>query len=112
MLADKPGQVAPEQRGIAELAAAGRRSSYQSGGAGAISDHLGVASERQAALVARGGKAWWVLAAVSALLLIGLTAAAVYLLTKKRSTVDQVVILTVPSGAEIRLDSNDYGHSP
>jgi PEGA domain len=58
------------------------------------------------------GKRWWVLAALSALLLTALTAAAVYLVTKKPSTVDQLVILTVPSGAEIKLDSKDYGHSP
>jgi len=56
-------------------------------------------------------------AAVSALLLTLLTAAAIYLLTKKSSTVDQLVILTVPSGADIKLESKDsglqdYGHSP
>lgn len=49
---------------------------------------------------------------VSALMLTALTASGIYLVTKKPSTVDQVVILTVPSGAEIRLDSKDYGHSP
>lgn len=58
------------------------------------------------------GKRWWLLAAVSALLLTALTIAGVYLVTKKPSTVDQLVILTVPSGADIRLDSKDYGHSP
>lgn len=58
------------------------------------------------------GKRWWVLAAVSAMLLTALTVAGVYLVTKRPSTVDQLVILTVPSGAEIRLDSKDYGHSP
>lgn len=58
------------------------------------------------------GKRWWVLAALSALLLTGLTVAGIYLVTKKPSTVDQLVILTVPSGAEIKLDSKDYGHSP
>lgn len=58
------------------------------------------------------GKRWWLLAAVSALLLTGLTVAGVYLVTKKPSTVDQFMILTVPSGAEIKLDSKDYGHSP
>ncbi len=58
------------------------------------------------------GKRWWLLAAASALLLTGLTLAGVYLVTKKPSTVDQLVILTVPSGAEIKLDSKDYGHSP
>jgi|SRR6185436_3391576 hypothetical protein len=55
---------------------------------------------------------WRVIAAISALLLTVLTAAGVYLLTRKPSTVDQVVILTVPSGAEIKLDAKDYGHSP
>lgn len=58
------------------------------------------------------GTRWWLFAAGSALLLTILTIAGVYLLTKKPSTVDQLVILTVPSGAEISLDSKDYGHSP
>jgi hypothetical protein len=58
------------------------------------------------------GKRWWLFAAVSALLLTALTLAGVYLVTKKPSTVDQLVILTVPSGAEIKLDAKDYGHSP
>lgn len=61
---------------------------------------------------AHTGKRWWLFAAVSALLLTALTLAGVYLVTKKPSTVDQLVILTVPSGAEIKLDSKDYGHSP
>jgi TolA-binding protein len=58
------------------------------------------------------GTRWWILAAGSALLLTILTLAAVYLLTKKPSTVDQIIILTVPSGAEIMLDSKPYGQSP
>jgi tetratricopeptide (TPR) repeat protein len=58
------------------------------------------------------GTRWWLFAAGSALLLTILTIAGVYLLTKKPSTVDQLVILTVPSGAEIRLEPKDYGHSP
>jgi tetratricopeptide (TPR) repeat protein len=61
---------------------------------------------------AHTGKRWWLFAAASALLLTALTLAGVYLVTKKPSTVDQLVILTVPSGAEIKLDSKDYGHSP
>ncbi|MFY9610651.1 MAG: PEGA domain-containing protein [Blastocatellia bacterium] len=60
----------------------------------------------------KAGAHWRVLAAISALILTALTIAGVYLLTKKPSTVDQLVILTVPSGAEISLDSKDYGHSP
>lgn len=70
-------------------------------------DQLSTSGSRSAS-----GKLWWLLAAVSSLLLTALTVAAVYLVTKKPSTVDQLVILTVPSGAEIRLDSRDYGHSP
>jgi tetratricopeptide (TPR) repeat protein len=69
----------------------------------------------QAPSVAPGvstGRRWWLLAAVSALILTGLTVAGTYLVTKKPSTVDQLVILTVPSGADIKLDSRDYGHSP
>jgi tetratricopeptide (TPR) repeat protein len=45
-------------------------------------------------------------------LITTLVAAVVYLITKKPSIVDQVVILTVPSGAEIKLDSKSYGNSP
>lgn len=55
---------------------------------------------------------WWVLAAGSAVLMTILTCSAIYLLTKKPSTVDQLIILTVPSGAEIRLNSQTYGQSP
>ncbi len=58
------------------------------------------------------GTRWWILAAGSALLLTILTMAAIYLLTKKPSTVDQLIILTVPSGAEVEIDSKDYGQSP
>jgi hypothetical protein len=58
------------------------------------------------------GTRWWILAAGSALLLTILTMSAVYLLTKKPSTVDQLIILTVPSGAEIKIDSKEYGQSP
>ena len=58
------------------------------------------------------GSRWWILAAGSAVLLTMLTVAAVYLLTRKPSTVDQLIILTVPSGANVKLDSKDYGHTP
>jgi hypothetical protein len=58
------------------------------------------------------GTRWWMLAAGSALLLTMLTVAAVYLLTRKPSTVDQLIILTAPSGANVKLDSKDYGHTP
>lgn len=58
------------------------------------------------------GTRWWILAAGSALLLTLLTAAAVYLLTRKPSTVDQLIILTVPSGANVKLNEKDYGHTP
>ncbi|HKP14194.1 MAG TPA: PEGA domain-containing protein [Blastocatellia bacterium] len=58
------------------------------------------------------GTRWWMLAAGSALLLTMLTVAAVYLLTRKPSTVDQLIILTVPSGANVKLNEKDYGHTP
>lgn len=60
----------------------------------------------------RTGARWWIFAASSALLITALVAAVVYLITKKPSIVDQVVILTVPSGAEIKIDSKSYGNSP
>ena len=55
---------------------------------------------------------WWVAAATFAVLITALVAAVIYLVTKKPSTVDNLVILTVPSGAEIKLDSRSYGNSP
>lgn len=55
---------------------------------------------------------WWALAASSALLITALVAAVVYLVNRKPSVVDQVVILTVPSGAEIMLGGVSYGTSP
>jgi hypothetical protein len=58
------------------------------------------------------GTRWWMLAAGSALLLTVLTVAAVYLLTRKPSTVDQLIILTVPSGANVKLNEKEYGHTP
>jgi tetratricopeptide (TPR) repeat protein len=71
-------------------------------------------STESAASVTRAttGKRWRWLAGASAVLLTALTLTAIYLVTRKPSTVDQVIILTVPSGADIRLDSKDYGHSP
>src|SRR5262249_60015728 len=55
---------------------------------------------------------WWLAAVSSAVVITTLVAAVVYLVTKKPSTVDNLVILTVPSGAEIKLDSKSYGNSP
>jgi thioredoxin-like negative regulator of GroEL len=55
---------------------------------------------------------WWVLLSISALGLVLLTVSAAYLLVRRNSRVDQLVILTVPSGAEVQLDSKSYGRSP
>ncbi len=60
----------------------------------------------------RLGTRWWFFAAGSAFLVTVLTIAGIYLLTRKSSTVEKVVITTVPSGADVRLNSNDYGLSP
>src|SRR5262249_36689947 len=68
-------------------------------------DHISVTGNRP-------NTRWWVAAASFAVLITALVAAVVYLVTKKPSTVDNLVILTVPSGAEIKLDSKSYGNSP
>lgn len=72
----------------------------------------GGSASAESTVRAQAGKHWRILAAVAALLLTILTVAGVYLVARRPSTVDQLVILTVPSGADIRLDSKDYGHSP
>ena len=54
----------------------------------------------------------WATATVFAAIVALLTVAGIYLITRKPSTVDQLVILTVPSGADITLGSKQYGHSP
>lgn len=58
------------------------------------------------------GRRWWLVAAIAAFALTALTSVTIYLITRKPSTVDQLVILTVPSGAEVKLNSTGYGFSP
>ncbi len=125
MFPEKPSQPGAQDRGGENAAAGASYRSIQSRDAGSqatttIAAHP-TASDAEAAsspivtptlLSGRAGKGWWLLASASVLLLTALTVAGVYLLTKKPSTVDQLVILTVPSGADISLDSKDYGHSP
>ncbi|HWC77298.1 MAG TPA: PEGA domain-containing protein, partial [Blastocatellia bacterium] len=65
-----------------------------------------------ARLDGRSSRRLWITAAGFAIVLTILTVAGVYLITKKSATLDQLVILTVPSGADIKLDSKEYGHSP
>ena len=55
---------------------------------------------------------WMVLALGSVLLVTLLIVAGIVLVTRPASTVDQVLILTVPSGAEVTLDTLKLGHSP
>ena len=73
---------------------------------------VAISTDTTASATRPTGKRWRWLAGASAVLLTALTLAAIYLVTRKPSTVDQVIILTVPSGADITLDSKDYGHSP
>src|SRR5262245_8969002 len=53
----------------------------------------------------------WVIAGGILLLLIGLALVGLRLTTGSR-TIDQVVISTVPSGADVKFDSQWLGHSP
>jgi tetratricopeptide (TPR) repeat protein len=103
------------QGAAATLAAsAGHKSTSTTQHAIGDSEYQGEQSSYGAAPTATSaGRRWWLLAAVSAILLTTLTIAGIYLV-KRRSlrTVDQLIILTVPSGADISLDSKDYGHSP
>jgi hypothetical protein len=113
----RDGTVAVDSGAVTQAAGPSEVASQPPSGAAFSSPIDPIHPASEATGVARGGKThagkrWWLLAAASAILLTGLTLAGVYLVTKKASTVDQLVILTVPSGAEIRLDSKDYGHSP
>jgi hypothetical protein len=113
----RDGAVAVDRDAVTRAVKASEVASSSASGDASSSPRDPIHPDPEAAGAARGrnthtGKRWWLLAAASAALLTGLTLAGVYLVTKKPSTVDQLVILTVPSGAEIRLDSKDYGHSP
>jgi tetratricopeptide (TPR) repeat protein len=59
---------------------------------------------------------WWLWTGILALLFGALAVGALFILIKSKNTVDQLVILTVPSGAEIKLTSKsgprNYGLSP
>ncbi|HLG13978.1 MAG TPA: PEGA domain-containing protein [Blastocatellia bacterium] len=69
-------------------------------------DGLGRAGYRKARMM------WRLLAAASALILVGIAIASYILLTQKPSKVDQLLILTVPSGADVKINSKEYGRSP
>jgi tetratricopeptide (TPR) repeat protein len=121
-------QTLDDDRGAKDSVGTGLRSLAQ-GTAATLAGHKSASSTQRAiddsdyqteqstygasAPAASAGRRWWLLAAVSAILLTTLTVAGIYLV-KRRSlrTVDQLIILTVPSGADISLDSKDYGHSP
>src|SRR5215475_11774376 len=55
---------------------------------------------------------WWPLAGAGALILTIVTVLTIYLLAGRSATVDQLVILTVPSGAEVNLNGKSYGTTP
>jgi tetratricopeptide (TPR) repeat protein len=78
----------------------------------AVQVPVGILEDPTAGIHRKSTARLWVTAAGFALVLAVLTIAGIYLITKKPSTVDQLVIQTFPSGADITLDSKDYGHSP
>lgn len=60
----------------------------------------------------KGRGRWLVIALVSLLFLTILTVAGIVLITRPKATIDQLLIVTVPSGAEVTFDSQSLGHSP
>ena len=58
------------------------------------------------------GSRWVFVSVGSAVALTVLIVLGIYLVAKRRPDVDQIVILTVPSGAEVMLNSKSYGRSP
>jgi Flp pilus assembly protein TadD len=69
-----------------------------------------------AALVGPGKPAlrgrWTIITIVCALLLSLLSVAGIILVTRPRATIDQLLILTVPSGADVTFDGKPLGPSP
>ena len=64
-----------------------------------------------------GGKAtfrgsWTIVTMAGALLLTLLSIAGIVLVTRPRATIDQLLILTVPSGADVTFDGRNLGPSP
>jgi tetratricopeptide (TPR) repeat protein len=58
------------------------------------------------------GSRWVFVSVGSAVALTVLIVLGIYLVAKRKPDVDQIVILTVPSGAEVMLNSKSYGRSP
>jgi hypothetical protein len=55
---------------------------------------------------------WTIITVACALLLTLLSVAGIILVTRPRATIDQVLILTVPSGADVTFDGKNLGPSP
>src|SRR5262249_32763394 len=55
---------------------------------------------------------WTFITIACALLLTLLSVAGIILVTRPRATIDQLLILTVPSGADVSFDGRDLGPSP
>lgn len=68
--------------------------------------------EKRRANVARTHRRVWPLAVVSATVLVSLAVAFAFLLTASKKTVDALVIVTLPSGAEVRFDGKPLGPAP
>ena len=63
-------------------------------------------------LAAAPGRMLWVLAFAAAAVFVALAVAFAMLLTSRKKTVDALVIVTLPSGAEVVFDGKPLGPSP
>src|SRR5262249_35309361 len=102
---DQPGREAPDQElNVSATAAA--------------NDRVGAEQviEREPSAGVSGKTAmrgrWTFITIACALLLTLLSVAGIILVTRPRATIDQLLILTVPSGADVSFDGRELGPSP
>jgi hypothetical protein len=98
-MADKPADTAPDLANLKSSPQIGAEAKAAAAGRTGGEDH-------------RPKGRWMPVALGSAVLLTLVTVAGIVLITRPASTVDQLLILTVPSGADVTFDSQSLGRSP